>query len=204
MDPYLLTWLSRYGAALVLCALWAVLAVRGAVRGRWSDAAVLGALSGVVSTSLWTHLGPLLGGDPLPAVSDALEVAQAAPYVAFGLLALRRARGDTGFDLIALSPLALAAEGLPAWFLAIALVGGGWLAPGQRRRALGAAMLLLVLASALDSQRMWARTTAEPHVGGRDNAVMLVNAAVSGLEGAGWFAASAWAARKDSALRRRG
>ncbi len=183
-DPYLWTWLARWGGACALCAGWAALALRriGADPAR---ATVLGLLALVTGGALWTHLGPLLTNAPLPAEPAALALVGSAPLVAFSALALLQRPAPPGgrFDLAALAPIAPWSYGWPAWLLATVLMGRGLTLPGAARGRLVSGLLALGLAAALEAGRLDVERALPL---GIDAAPRAAAALVSASETCGW------------------
>lgn len=89
-DPYLWTLLARYGGALVLCVMWAVVALVQLRRRRSVAAVAFAATAVVVGWGVGTHVVPVLAGTPLPEEPWALDVALRAPFAGLALVVLAR------------------------------------------------------------------------------------------------------------------
>jgi hypothetical protein len=199
MDPYLWTWLARYGGACALVAVWSFAAIAEGVRGEYPRAGIFGVLAAGSAALLGTCVVPLVSGGDLPRDPWALEWVLEAPYLAFALLALfvRPVPGEVRFDLLTLAPVALWSHGAMAWLLAAALVGRGLLMAGQVRGWILTGLFLLTLATLADAHRLDLRAVALSHGFGFDDASRVAAAVVAALELAGWTAATSYVLRSS-------
>lgn len=161
VDPYLVSFLARHGAPLVLCPLWAGWAVGLARRGRW---AAPGVLVGLIAASAWglgTCLVPLLSGGLIPEATHGLQLADDAPLVALAALAIAGPTDGTervpGFDLATLAIGGLIPHGAAGWLLGVLLLSRGWLQPRRARGLLLVGLVGLGVCAGIDAHRLEAR-----------------------------------------------
>jgi hypothetical protein len=191
MSPYVWTWAARWGLWAALAVGWVALAAWRARRADREAAAVFVALAVAAALGLHSHLGPLLADAALPAEPTALHAMRAVALLGVAWLAARRPARADAVDLAAISPLAVAPLGWPAWILGIAVVGRGHTAPGQPRALLLAGFAAIGGALAVDHhRRSWVDATPLP----LDDAIRAVSLLTASLEVAGMAALTAWAA----------